>query len=100
MYHVNQNGVLDRLHIFIAFTPEFLKWTSIYEIGYVHYLSMGCLVDINRKQNGKQSSDKVAKGKQCRYETLVREVSSGSALFAKVSVLVCRDERVKGSELS
>ena len=48
---------------------------SVKELESVEYLNKGCRVDKNKKQNGKQSSDKTENG------LYIPPVSSGSTLF-------------------
>ena len=63
------------------FTPEFLNWT-------LPFLKRDANSGFNQSINNRMANSVDPD------ETALRAVSSGSALFANVSVLVCRDERV------
>ena len=65
--------------------------SSISDFGRIYYCKLWFQPKIRNKMANSVDPDETA-----RY---VRAVSSGSALFAKVSVLVYRDERVNALEI-
>ena len=72
-------------HTFYPFTPEFFKWI-IYSLNLDTFLVANTCLVKNQYYNDKQC--------RSRWDGLLRAVSSGSALFAKIYVLNCRDETV------
>ena len=71
---------------FNPFHPRFLSWT-LPSLNFAMSIIKNRGASTNPKRNGKQ----------CRsgWDSSLGAVSSGSTLFAKESVLVCRDEMVK-----
>ena len=77
VYGLSRTRVKFCVKLLIAnpFTPDFLKWTSISEFGWVHYIKNGCRVD-----KAKLYSDKIEKANSVDPD---ETTSPGPTLYAK-----------------
>ena len=100
-FELSDFSVKKELH-FNPSTPEFLKWTlpslvfdtSIVVNERLSPKSMVAWQTVQIQARTHQYFISVLMGPRSRWDSSLWAVSSGPVLFAKVSVLVCRDERI------